>query len=60
MSEDERSGRDVLYVVRLVLADRPAEAAAVASRLEKELQRLLADRKKRQAAPADPRTERSR
>jgi hypothetical protein len=43
-----------------VLADRPAEAAAVADRLEKELQQLLADRKNRPAAPVDPRAERSR
>ena len=41
MSEDERGGRDVLYFVGLVLADRPDEAAAVADRLEKELQELL-------------------
>ena len=32
--------------VRRVLADRPEEAAAVVGRLEKELQQLLADRKK--------------
>jgi hypothetical protein len=60
ISADEWGGRDVLYFVRLVLADHPAEAAAVAERLEKELQELLADRKKRPPAPADPRTERSR
>ena len=52
MSEDERDGRNVLYFVRLVLADRPDEAAAVADRLEKELQQLLADRQKRLPAPA--------
>ena len=61
MSEDERGGRDVLYFVGLVLADRPDEAAAVADRLEKELQQLLAERNKRRLAPAEPRTaERSR
>src|SRR5262249_52708686 len=52
MSEDEWHGRGVLYYVRLVLADRPDEAAAVVSRLEKELQELLADRMKRPPAPA--------
>jgi hypothetical protein len=41
MSEDEWDGRAVLDQVRLVLADRPDEAAAVADRLEKELQELL-------------------
>jgi hypothetical protein len=60
MSEDERGGRDVLYFVRLVLADRPDEAAAVADRLEKELREFLADRTKRLPALADPGTERSR
>ena len=60
MSQDEWDGRAVLDYVRRVLTDRPAEAAAVADRLEKELQELLADRKKRPPAPADPRTERSR
>jgi hypothetical protein len=60
VSGDEWGGRDVLYFVRLVLADRPDEAAAVAGRLEKELQQLLADRKKHLPAPAEPRTEWSR
>ena len=60
VSENEWDGRNVLYFVRLVLADRPDEAAAVAGRLEKELQQLLADRKKHLPAPAEPRTERSR
>ncbi len=53
MSEDEWDGRNVLDFVRLVLADRPDEAAAVAGRLEKELQRLLVARKKRPLAPAE-------
>ena len=52
MSEDEQSGRDVLYFVQLVLADRPDEATVVAARLEKELQQLLADRKKGRPTPA--------
>jgi hypothetical protein len=52
MSPDEWGGREVLRFIRLVLADRPDEAAAVAGRLEKELQELLADRKKRRPAPA--------
>jgi hypothetical protein len=61
MSEDEWDGRAVLDYVRRVLADRPAEAAAVAGRLEKELQELLTDRKKHQPAPSHSRTgERSR
>jgi hypothetical protein len=53
VTEEEWSGRDVLYFVQLVLADRPDEAAAVADRLEKELQQLLAERKKRPPAPAE-------
>jgi hypothetical protein len=57
MSEDERGGRDVLYFVGLVLADRPDEAAAVADRLEKEFQQLLADRNKHQPAPSHSLTE---
>ena len=57
MSADEWAGRDVLYFVQLVLADRPDEAATVAGRLEKELQQLLAERKKRLPAPAEQRTE---
>jgi hypothetical protein len=52
MSQDEWDGRAVLDYVRRVLTDRPAEATAVADRLEKELQQLLADRKKRLPAPA--------
>jgi hypothetical protein len=47
LSEDEWSGQDVLFYVRKMLAHRPDEAAVVAGRLEKELQQLLADRKKR-------------
>jgi hypothetical protein len=57
MSEDEWDGRAVLDQVRQVLAGRPDEAAAVAGRLEKELQQLLADRTKHRPAPVDPRTE---
>ena len=57
LSAEEWSGRDVLYFVRLVLADRPDEAAAVVDHLEKELQQLLAERKKRLPAPAEQRTE---
>jgi hypothetical protein len=45
MSEDELDGRAVIEQVRQVLGDRPDEAAAVADRLEKELQQLLAGRK---------------
>jgi hypothetical protein len=51
MSEDEWLGQGVLDYVQQVLADRPDEAAAVITRLEKELQELLASRKKRPAAP---------
>jgi hypothetical protein len=43
-SEEEWLGRNVIYFVQRVLADRPDEAAAVACRLEKELQQILADR----------------
>jgi hypothetical protein len=46
MSEDEWDGRNVLDYVRRVLADRPAETAAVADRLAKELRELLAERRK--------------
>ena len=60
ISQDEWDGRGVLNSVRQVLADRPAEAAAAADCLERELQQLLADRKKRPPATAEPRTERSR
>ena len=60
MSEDERGGRDVLYFVRLVLADRPDEAASVADRLGKELRELVAERSKLRLAPAEPRAGRNR
>jgi hypothetical protein len=60
LSPDEWAGRDVLYVVQLLLMDRPDEAAAVAGRLEKEQRELLADRTKRRPGPDDPRTEQSR
>ncbi len=50
MTEDEWDGRAVIGQVRQVLADRPDEAAEVAGRLEKELQILLAERKKRPLA----------
>ena len=53
MSEDELDGRAVIAQVRQVLADRPDEAAAVAGRLEKELQQLLAAKKKRLPASAE-------
>jgi hypothetical protein len=51
ISEEEWRGRKVIYFVRRVLSDRPDEAAAVADRLEKELLKLLADRKKIRFAP---------
>jgi hypothetical protein len=60
MSEDEWLGDLVLYYVKQVLADRPDEAAAVIARLEKELQELLADRKKYPAAPVEKPIEPSR
>jgi hypothetical protein len=60
MSEDEWDGRAVIEQVRQVLADRPDQAAAVAGRLEKELQQLLADRQKRPSPRADTQPERSR
>ena len=55
--EYEWDGRLVIDQVRQVLVNRPDEAAKVAGRLEKELQQLLAARKKRRPAPADPPTE---
>src|SRR5262249_36284183 len=55
-SEDEGDGRRVINYVREILDDRPDEAAAVVGRLDKELQQLLADQKKRLPAPAEPRT----
>jgi hypothetical protein len=54
ISEDEWDGRGVIGQVGVVLGNRPDEAAAVAARLEKELQKLLADRNKRPAAPVEP------
>ena len=60
LSQDEWDGRGVLDSVRQVLADRPDEAAAVAGRLEQELQQLLAERKKRPPAPSESGIERSR
>jgi hypothetical protein len=54
MSQDEWDGRAVLDFVGRVLADRPAEAAAAADRLEKELRELLAERRKRRLAPVEP------
>jgi hypothetical protein len=52
-SEDERVGREVISMVRQLLFDRPDEANAILGRLEKELQELLADRKKRRPAPVE-------
>jgi hypothetical protein len=60
MSQDEWDGRAVLDYVRRVLADRPAEAAAVGDRLEKELRELVAERRKRRLTPVEPRTGPSR
>jgi hypothetical protein len=57
MSEVEWRGRKVIAFARRVLADRPDEVAAVADRLEKELQKLLADQRKTGFAPVDLRTE---
>jgi hypothetical protein len=53
MSEDEWDGWAVIAQVRQVLAERPDEAAAVAGCLEKELQQLLAERKKRPPTPPE-------
>jgi hypothetical protein len=60
ISEDELDGLCVLDYVQQVLTDRPGEAAKVVGRLEKELQELLAARKKRRPRPTDPRTQQSR
>jgi hypothetical protein len=53
MTEDEWDGRMVIEQVRQILADRPDEAAAVAERLEKQLEQLLAERKTRRPEPAE-------
>jgi hypothetical protein len=55
-SQDEWDGQAVLDCVRQVLADRHEEGTTVLDRLEKELQQLLADRKKRRQTPADGRS----
>ena len=55
ISEEEWLGRNVIYFACRVLTDRPDEAAAVAGRLEKELQQILDDRKKRRPEPENPR-----
>jgi hypothetical protein len=55
MSEVEWRGRSVISFVRRVLDDRPDEASAVVDRLEKELQRLLTERRKQEPRQADPR-----
>jgi hypothetical protein len=57
ISEDEWDGQRVLICVQFVLESRHDEGSAVLGHLEKELQELLADRKKRPAAPAQPRLE---
>jgi hypothetical protein len=57
ISEDEWDGRGVITTVKVILEHRPDEAAVVVARLEKELQEILADRKKHPPAPADPRAE---
>jgi hypothetical protein len=54
-SEVEWRGRSVISFARRVLADRPDEAVAVAGRLEKELQKLVADRTKQPPMLANPR-----
>jgi hypothetical protein len=53
LSPDEWAGRNVLHFVQRLLIARPDEAAAVAGRLEKELQELLADRKMDRLVPAE-------
>jgi hypothetical protein len=60
ISEDEWDGRGVIVTARNVLERRPDKAAAVVARLEKELQEILADRKKRPTAPIEPPSERRR
>ena len=60
MSEEEWDGWLVIYRVQQVLDDRPGEAAKVVSRLEKELQELLAARKKHHPAPAEAPTKQRR
>jgi hypothetical protein len=61
ISEDEADGQGVFIYVRFVLQSRREETGAVLDRLKKELQELLADRRKSSAAPVEPqREERSR
>lgn len=60
ISDDEWDGQRVLFFVRFVLESRHDEGSAVLGHLEKELQELLADRKKRPAAPQPARIEPSR
>jgi hypothetical protein len=55
MSEVEWRGRSVISFVRRVRDYRPDEAAAVADRLEKELQIFLTERRKQAPRPAGPR-----
>jgi hypothetical protein len=59
MSEDEWDGRHVLFYVLLVLQSRHDEGNPVLDHLTKELQEILADRKKRLAAPVEKSIERS-
>jgi hypothetical protein len=60
MSEEELLADVILSYVEQVLGDRPDEAAAVMARVKKELQELLADRKKHPATPVAKPIERSR
>ena len=53
MSRDEWDGGRVLFYVLLVLQSRRDEGNPVLARLKKELQELLADRKKRRPAPVE-------
>jgi len=53
LSEDEWYGRGVIRYVGWALFEHPDEAAAVVTRLESELQKLLADRTKRHPASAE-------
>jgi hypothetical protein len=56
-SEEEWNAQEVLYFARVALADHSYEMAVEVSRLEKELQQLLVERKKQSTVPTDARTD---
>jgi hypothetical protein len=57
VSEYEWCGLNLIAFAKELRADHPDEAAALTGRLEKELQKLLAQRRKQHPREADPRLE---